>query len=91
MIYLKVMNRLKKFWIVFLSFLPFGAGAVSPLIIGGIAGVGAIAGFSIYRSMAPVDMSEALKFFSSCWSSFILDVNCTYKFLASLERKSFNE
>ena len=62
------MNRLKKFWIVFLSFLPFGAGAVSPLIIGGIAGVGAIAGFSIYRSMAPVDMSEALKFFSSCWS-----------------------
>ena len=68
MIYLKVMNRLKKFWIVFLSFLPFGAGAVSPLIIGGIAGVGAIAGFSIYRSMAPVNMADALKFFSSCWS-----------------------
>lgn len=68
MIYLKVMNRLKKFWIVFLSFLPFGAGAVSPFVIGGIAGVATIAGFSIYRSMAPVDMAEALKFFSSCWS-----------------------
>lgn len=68
MIYLKVMNRLKKFWIVFLSFLPFGAGAVSPFVIGGIAGVATIAGFSIYRSMAPVNMEEALKFFSSCWS-----------------------
>ena len=62
------MNRLKKFWIIFLSFLPFSAGAVSPLIIGGLAGVGAIAGFSIYRSMAPVNMADALQFFSSCWS-----------------------
>lgn len=62
------MNRLKKFWIVFLSFLPFGAGAVAPLIIGAIAGVAAIAGFSIYRSSVPVDMSGALSFFSSCWS-----------------------
>lgn len=68
MIYLKTMNRLKKFWIVFLSFLPFGAGAVSPWIIGGIAGLGTIAGFSIYRSIAPVNMADALKFFSSCWS-----------------------
>lgn len=62
------MNRLKKFWIVFLSFLPFGAGAIPPLIIAGIAGIGTIAGFSIYRSLSPVDMADALKFFSSCWS-----------------------
>lgn len=62
------MSRLKKFWIVFLSFLPFTAGAAAPLLIGGIAGVGAIAGFSIYRSAAPVNMSDALAFFSSCWS-----------------------
>ncbi len=68
MIYLKTMNRLKKFWIVFLSFLPFGAGAASPILIGAVAGVGAVAGFSIYRSMVPVDMADALKFFSSCWS-----------------------
>lgn len=62
------MNRLKKFWIVFLSFLPFGAGAIPPLVIGGIAGIGAIAGFSIYRTLAPVNMADALKFFSSCWT-----------------------
>lgn len=62
------MNRLKKFWITFLSFLPLTAGAVTPFIIGGIAGVGVIAGFSIYRSMAPVDMNGAYSFFSSCWS-----------------------
>lgn len=62
------MNRLKKFWITFLSFLPFTAGAAAPLVIGGIAGVGVIAGFSIYRSGAPVDMNGAYSFFSSCWS-----------------------
>ena len=62
------MNRLKKFWITFLSFLPFTAGAAAPFIIGGIAGVGVIAGFSIYRSTAPVDMNGAYSFFSSCWS-----------------------
>lgn len=62
------MNRLKKFWIVFLSFLPFSAGAIAPLVIGGIAGVGIIAGFSIYRSVAPVNMADALSFFSTCWS-----------------------
>ena len=68
MIYLKAMNRLKKFWIVFLSFLPIGAGAVAPWIAVGIAGLGALAGFSIYRSVAPVNMVDAMKFFSSCWS-----------------------
>lgn len=68
MVYLKAMNGLKKFWIIFLSFLPFEAGAVAPFVIGGIASVVAIAGFSIYRSSAPVNMSDALSFFSSCWS-----------------------
>ena len=62
------MNRLKKFWITFLSLLPLTAGAAAPFIIGGIAGVGVIAGFSIYRSTAPVDMNGAYSFFSSCWS-----------------------
>lgn len=62
------MNRLKNFWIVFFSLLPFSAGAVAPLLIGGLAGVGVIAGFSIYRSVAPVNMADALSFFSSCWS-----------------------
>ncbi|MBQ2859074.1 MAG: hypothetical protein IJE82_01765 [Alphaproteobacteria bacterium] len=57
------MNRLKKFWITFLSFLPLTAGAAAPFIIGGIAGVGVIAGFSIYRSTAPVDMNGAYSFF----------------------------
>ena len=62
------MNRLKKFWIVFFSFLPFGAGAVAPWLIGAAASAVGIAGFSIYRSMSPVDMSSALDFFSSCWT-----------------------
>lgn len=62
------MSKLKKFWIVFLSFLPFTAGAALPLVVGGIAGVGVIAGFSIYRSAAPVNMADALSFFTSCWS-----------------------
>lgn len=68
MIYLKTMNVLKKFWIVFLSFLPLSAGAVVPLLIGGVLGGAGILGFSIYRSMSPANMSDALSFFSSCWS-----------------------
>ena len=68
MIYLKAMSRLKKFWIVFLSFLPFASGAVAPIVVVAIAGVGVLAGFSIYRTAAPVNMNDALNFFSSCWS-----------------------
>lgn len=67
-IYLKAMGRLKKFWIVFLSFLPLTAGAAVPLIVGGIAGAVGIVGFSVYRSMSPVNMADALSFFSACWS-----------------------
>ncbi|MCL2748930.1 MAG: hypothetical protein FWE50_02540 [Alphaproteobacteria bacterium] len=62
------MNRFKKFWIIFLSFLPLSAGAIAPLAIGAIGGGALIAGFSIYRSMAPVNLHDALSFFSSCWS-----------------------
>ena len=62
------MSRLKKFWIIFLSFLPFSAGAVAPFVVGSIAGLGVIAGFSIYRTMAPVNMADAMNFFSTCWS-----------------------
>lgn len=62
------MSWIKKFWIVFLSFLPFGAGAIAPFVVGGIAGLGVIAGFSIYRTAAPVNMADAMKFFSTCWT-----------------------
>ena len=62
------MNRLKKFWITFLSFLPFGAAALSPYLIAGLVGVAGVAGYSIYRSANPVNMADALKFFSSCWT-----------------------
>ena len=58
---------LKKFWIAFLSFLPFGAMGGPFLAFLGAGAVG-IAGFSIYRSMAPVNVADAMKFFSSCWS-----------------------
>ncbi len=62
------MNRLKKFWIIFVSFLPLTAGAIAPLVIGGIAGLGVIVGFSIFRTASPVNMADAMNFFSSCWS-----------------------
>ncbi len=68
MIYLKTMNWLKKFWITFLAFLPLSAGAVAPFVIGLIGGAVGIAGYSIYRSNAPVDMAGAMDFFSTCWS-----------------------
>ncbi len=68
MIYFNTMNAFKKFWIIFLSFLPLASGAVAPIVIGGIAGLGVIAGFSLYRTYVPVDMASALNFFTSCWS-----------------------
>ena len=60
------MSKLKKFLIVFLSFFPLSAGAIIPYILAAI-GIG-IAGFSIYRSVAPVNMNDAMQFFSSCWT-----------------------
>lgn len=62
------MNWLKKFWIVFVSFLPISAGAFAPLVVGGIVFGGGIIGYSIFRSVSPVSISDALSFFSSCWS-----------------------
>lgn len=62
------MKLLKKFWIAFLASMPFAAGAVAPLVVGGVAlGVGII-GVSIWRTVAPVNIGEALNFFSSCWT-----------------------
>ncbi len=60
------MSKLKKFLIVFLSFFPLSAGAILPWVLA--AGVATIAGFSIWRSTSPVDMNDALAFFSSCWT-----------------------
>ena len=60
------MSKLKKYFIAFLSLFPLSAGAIVPLLIAG--GALTIAGFSIWRSTAPVDMNEALSFFSSCWT-----------------------
>ncbi|MBP3397963.1 MAG: hypothetical protein J6K82_03465 [Alphaproteobacteria bacterium] len=83
------MNRLKKFWIVFCSFLPFGAMAVPPLLIGGIAAAVGIVGFSIYRSSTPVNMSEALQFLSSCWTcQLFADIMST---MSNILPKVYNE
>ena len=60
------MSKLKKFLIVFLSFLPLSAGAAIPWLLAGAAV--AIAGFSVYRSISPVNVNDALQFFSSCWT-----------------------
>ncbi|MBO4625863.1 MAG: hypothetical protein J5679_01120 [Alphaproteobacteria bacterium] len=62
------MKRLKNFWAVFLSFLPFTAGAAAPFVIGALAGGVVLAGFSIYRTSFPVNMDDAFRFFSSCWT-----------------------
>lgn len=51
-----------------MSFLPLSAAAWAPLVVGAAAGATAIAGYSIYRSAYPVNISEAYQFFSSCWS-----------------------
>ena len=62
------MKLLKKFWLGFLAAFPLSAGALSPLINGGAAvGVGII-GVSVWRSMSPVNINEALNFFTSCWT-----------------------
>ena len=58
------MSKLKKFLIVFLSFFPLSATALLPVLLG----VAAVAGFSIWRSVAPVNVAEGFQFFSSCWT-----------------------
>ena len=61
------MNWLKKFWITFVAFLPLSAGAFWPITILGGGTVGII-GYSIFRSVSPVNLGDALSFFSACWS-----------------------
>lgn len=50
------------------AMLPMTAGAVAPVVIGAGAAVVGIVGVSIWRSVAPVDMGQALSFFTSCWT-----------------------
>lgn len=68
---IKIMKSLKKLWIPFAAMLPMTSWAIAPLVIGAIAvGVG-IVGVSIWRSVAPVNMHDALDFFTSCWSCHV--------------------
>ena len=60
------MSKLKKFLIVFFSFFPLTAAAFWPWVLAGVGTV--VAGFSIWRSVAPVNVNDALQFFSSCWT-----------------------
>lgn len=62
------MKVLKKIWLWIIALIPTSASAVSPLLLGtGAVAVGII-GVSVWRNVAPVDMAEALDFFSSCWT-----------------------
>jgi hypothetical protein len=62
------MKLLKKFWIAFIAAMPISAGAIGPLLVGGLAAAVGIIGVSIWRSVSPVNMHEAFNFFSSCWT-----------------------
>ena len=66
------MSKLKKFLIVFLSFFPLTAAAFWPWVLAGVGTV--VAGFSIWRSVAPVNVNDALQFFSSCWTCQMFSV-----------------
>ena len=62
------MKWIKKFLMGFVMAMPLSVGAVTPFVIGGAAvGVGII-GISIWHTVAPVNISQALDFFSSCWT-----------------------
>jgi len=62
------MKTLKKFWLWIVAMMPLSAGAVTPLVIGGaVVGTGII-GISVWRSVSPVSISDALDFFTSCWT-----------------------
>ena len=62
------MKLIKKFWLFLIAAFPGGAWALAPLAIGAIAAGVGIIGVSIWRNIAPVNMQEALDFFSSCWT-----------------------
>jgi hypothetical protein len=61
-------KKLRAFLAGLLFYVPFGASAIPPLVVALIVAAVAVAGFSIYRSFVPVDLSDGLAFFSSCWS-----------------------
>ena len=62
------MKSIKKFFVAWMAMLPMAAWGVAPFVLGGAAiGVG-IVGMSIWRNIAPVDMAQALDFFTSCWT-----------------------
>ncbi len=72
------MNTLKKIWIALVALIPSAGLGAAPFVVGGLAGLGVIAGFSIYRSAAPVNMTDALSFFSTCWTcSLFSDIMST--------------
>lgn len=62
------MKVLKKFCLMFVAMFPLTAGAIAPIVVGGIAAAVGIVGVSIWRTASPVNMQEALDFFSSCWT-----------------------
>ena len=62
------MKLLKKFCLMFVAMFPFAAGAIAPIVVGGIAAGVGILGMSIWRTASPVNMQEALDFFTSCWT-----------------------
>ncbi|MBR3510584.1 MAG: hypothetical protein IKN73_00805 [Alphaproteobacteria bacterium] len=62
------MKVLKKIWLFIVGLFPLSAGAIGPVAIGALGGGAALLGVSIWRSVAPVDTSEAFSFFSSCWT-----------------------
>ncbi|MBO7042508.1 MAG: hypothetical protein J6W08_01425 [Alphaproteobacteria bacterium] len=62
------MKLLKKFCMMFVAMFPLAAGAIAPIVVGGIAAGVGILGMSIWRTASPVNMQEALDFFSSCWT-----------------------
>jgi len=61
---------MKKFFAILagITIPAFSASAIVPLVLGAGLTVVGVAGFSIYRSMSPVNMSDAFSFFSSCWT-----------------------
>ena len=62
------MKMLKKFWVFVIAAFPFRAWALAPLAIGGIIATVGIVGVSVWRNVSPVNMQQALDFFSSCWT-----------------------
>lgn len=62
------MKGLKKFWLLFIAAMPISAGAVAPLVLGGLAAGVGILGVTIWRNISPVNVQQAFDFFSSCWT-----------------------